>query len=184
MEKYRIFKNAIETFQRGGADAPILYSTTEMNEKGFKSLLGRNIKMRPMAPIIMAFMLIIVITSALTIIFPGYSGTAGFTGFVPVWVIFFAYRTTLITVGADGLSFYCIDSKFGSKYVVYDSFSLPYDKITDIKIKSGRYNTSFTFEFSNDDKKYKIKNYVTNKINKMDEQAQNIKYLKESLEKK
>jgi hypothetical protein len=184
MSRYQVFKDAIETFQPGGAKSSILFSTTEVNEKGFQALLGRKIKWRSMSISIAIITLAIIAASAITIIFFGHTGTPSFAAFVPLFIIIFLFRTTLITVNDDGLDFYFIDSKFGRKYVAYDKISLSYDMITNVKIRTGKFNTGFTFEFSNGDKKYKIKTTVPNKMRKVSEQAENMKHILEMLEKR
>ena len=183
MSKKEAFKGAIEAFQPGGGDAPILYSTTEVNEKGFKALLGRKIKQRSITVAITICILVIMAASIISVVLAGQTGTPTFISFIPVYIAIFVYRTTLITVGDDGLEFYFIESKFGSDYVAYDHFSLPFDRITNINVRAGRFNTRFTFEFSGNDKVYKIKTTVPNKMRKTDEQAENLKYLHEMRDK-
>ena len=183
MSKYSAFKNAIETFQSGAADAPILMATTEVNDKGFKALLGRKLKWQPgisTGILIAAFAIIAV--SAFSIALFGNTGTPAFAAFVPMIVIIFLIRTTFVTIGDSGLDFYFADPRLGSKYVVYDKLSLPYDKITNVKKRTGKFNTGFVFEFSADGKTYKIKTTVPNKIKRTDEQAENLKRLLEVLE--
>ena len=184
MSKNEAFTSAIEAFQPGGADAPILYSTTEMNEKGFKALLGRKIKWRSISGGIVICAIFIMAASLISVIFHGQSGSPTFAAYIPMFIVIFVYRTTLINVREDRLDFYFIDYKFGSKYVVYDSLSLPYDRIMNVKVRTGRFNTRFTFEFLNDDKKYKIKTTVPNKMRKAEEQAENLKYFHEVIKRK
>lgn len=187
MSKHQVFRDTIEAFQPGGADAPILYATTEMNEKGFQALLDRKIKRRSMSvgTTIYAFGVItITIISVISLFMGGQAGTPTFAAYLPLFVVIFLLRTTLITVNDDGLVFYFIDATFGSNYVVYDKFSLPYDRITNVKVQAGKFNTSFTFEFLNENKTYKIKTSVSNKMKKSKEQAENLKYLIEVLKKK
>ena len=64
---------------------------------------------------------------------------------------------------------------------MYDKFSLPFDKITNVKVSTGRFNTAFTFEFLDEGNKYKIRNSVPNKNRKMNEQAENLKILLEEI---
>jgi len=185
MSQLQALKNAIETFQPGGVDTPILYSTTEYNEKGFKALLGRRLNgRRSIAVGILIFAIVIIAASAIIVILAGQTGTPVFVTYFPVFIAIYLHRTTLITVGDAGIEFYFIDSKLGSKYIAYDKFILPYDKITDVKVRTGKFNTSFAFEFSSDEKKYKIKTSVPNKMKKMEEQGENLKDMLETLEKK
>jgi len=182
MSKYQVLKNTVESSQPGSSSAPILYSTTELNEKGFKALLGRKVKSRPLTAIVIVAIIILAISTASTIVF-NQAGAPTFAAFVPMFVVFFFYRTTLITVNDKGIDFYFIDAKRGSKYVVYDKMSLPYDKITDVNVKTGRFNTSITFVVPYEGKQYKIKTTVPNKQRKMTEQAENLKQLLEVLKK-
>ncbi|MCL2810694.1 MAG: hypothetical protein FWD25_02260 [Clostridia bacterium] len=183
MSKYQAIKDAIEAFQPGGADAPILCSTTEVNEKGFQALLGRKAKSRPMSAAIWICLFVIIAISVANIFAFRQTGTTTFAAFIPMFIVLFFYRTTLVTVGDEGLDFYFVESKRGSTYVVYDKMSLPYNRITNIKVREGRFNTSFTFEFLNETKKYKIKTSVPNKMRKAEEQAENLKHLLEVLQK-
>jgi len=183
MSKHQALKNAIEGFQSGGADAPILYSTTEMNEKGFKALLGRKLQSRPLPVALWIGVFAIMAVSIVSTVAFRQAGVSTFGAFVPIFVVFFFIRTTLISVGDQGLDFYFIESKRGSKYAVYDKISLPYDRIANVKVKTGRFNTHFTLEFSSEDKNYKIKTSVPNKNKKMQEQAENLKHLLEVLQK-
>jgi len=185
MSKYQAMKEAIEAFQPGGANEPILYSTTEVNEKGFKALLGRKVKARPTSVAIWVISILIILMALLAAaaIATGHTGTPTFAAFVPLFVFLFLFRTTLIAVGDNGLDFYFVEHKRGSIYVAYDKISLPYDRITNVKVRKGRFNTSFAFEFSNEGKSYKIKTSVPNKMKKVNEQAENLKRLLEILEK-
>lgn len=182
MPKYQAVKEAIEAFQPGGADVSILCATLEVNEKGFRALLGRKPKARPGTALWIGVLLILALSVAFTLVFRG-AGTLTFGAFVPIFVVFFLFRTTLITVGDSGLDFYFAEPHFGSKYVAYEKMSLPYDRITNVEVKTGRWNTTFTIEFSNGDKNIKLKTSVSNKMKKMEEQAENLKYLREVLKK-
>ena len=178
MSKLQVYENAIETFQLGGANAPILYSTTEVNEKGFKVLADRKLKLRSKqtTAVVAVCALIIIATSVAAAIF-GHPGAAPApVVFFPLFIVFIN-RPTLIAINDDSLDFYILEIKFGSKYMVSDKFSLPYSRIDNTKVKAGRFNTSFRFEFSNEDKIYKIKTYVPNKSRKMKKQAENLKQL-------
>jgi len=182
MSKHQALRDAIIEFQPGGADAPILYSSIEMNEKSLKALLGRKLKPRHkslyIALLIWAF--VIIAASSVVIIAFGQVGAPSFAAFVPLFIIILI-RTTIISVTDDGLDFYFIEAKRGSKFVVYDKLSLPYDRMTNVKVRAGRFNTSFTFEFTSEDKKYKLKTTVPNKLKKMNEQAENQKQLLEKV---
>ncbi|MCL1787478.1 MAG: hypothetical protein FWG38_05790 [Defluviitaleaceae bacterium] len=184
MPKHQALKDAIRDFSPGGEDTPVLYSTTEVNERGFKKLLGRNLKSRPISNAVWVFALIIMVGSvALTIMF-GTAGTPAFGGFVPIFVIFFVFRTTVISAGDKGLELYFVEAKWNSRYMAYDKISLPYDRITSVKTKTGRFNAHFTFVFSDEGKNYKIKTSVPNRDKKMEEQAGNLKHLKNALQQK
>ena len=183
MSQHQELVNAIEVFQPNGANAPILYSTTAYNDKGFKALLGRKLNGRQsVATGILIGLLVIVAITIVVIFLARQTGTPIFVTYVPVFVFIFLYRTTIIAVSDTGLEFYFIDTKRGSTYVVYDKMSLPYDMITNTKVKTGGFNSRFTFEFSKDGKKYKINVSIPSKMKKMAEQADNLKYLNEALE--
>ena len=183
MSKHQAFRDAIEAFEPGAADAPILYSTTEVNEKGFRALLGRKATARPFTVVVAVCVIaILVISTASTIAF-GQVSAPTFAAMFPVFFIFFFLRTTVIAVTEQGLDFYFVDAKRG-KQVAYDKMSLPFDRITNMKVRPGRWNTSFTFEFLHEEKTYKIKTSVPNKMKKMAEQAENLKRLRAVLEQK
>ena len=72
MSQHQTLKDAIEEFQPGSADVPILYSTVELNEKSFKALLGRKLISRPfsaatIAVWIFAFVILAASSAATTI---------------------------------------------------------------------------------------------------------------------
>ena len=187
MSKYQAMKEAVEIFQPNAAEAPFLYSMLEVNEKGFQVLLGRKVKPPPFFAAAFIFVLIIIAVTILSIISFIYKWTP-LVSFMPSYIIlfitvFYYYRKTLIFISENGLDFYFIESKLGSKYIAYDKISLSYYRITNIKIKTGKYNTNITFEFSKENKSYKIKAAVPNKVKKMNEQAENFKYLFEALKK-
>jgi len=185
MSQHQELKNAIEAFQPDGANAPILYSTTVYNDKGFRALLGRKLNGRQsVATGILIGLIVIVAITIIIILLARQTGTPIFVTYVPLSVFILLYRTTIITVSDTGLEFYFIDQKRGSKYAVYDKMSLPYDMITNTVAKTGGFNSRFTFEFSNDGKKYKISVSIPNKMKKMAEQADNLKYLHEALKTK
>ena len=183
MSKYQALQNAIALFLPGGADAPILHCTTEVNEKGFQALLGRKLKSRPLPAAVWIAAFALMAVSVASIIAFAQTGASTFCAFVPVFVVLFFIRTTFVSVGEAGLDFYFAESARGSKYAVYDKISLPYDKVTGVRVRAGRFNTSLTFAFTAEGKTYKIKTTVPNKDKKMKEQAENLKYLLEALEK-
>ena len=184
MSKHQTLKNAIEAFQPGGADVPILYATTEVNEKGFRALLGRKLKSQFISAAVWVWIVVIMAAASVLTVAFGQTGAPSFAAFLPMLIIIFFMRTTLISVSDQGLDFYFAEAKRGSKYVVYDKMSLPYDRIINMKVKTGRFNTGFTFTVSDGDKSYKIKTSVPNKDKKMNEQAENLKHLLEVLEKR
>jgi len=187
MSKNQAMKGVIKAFRPGGADAPILYASTEVNEKSFKVLTGRKLKLWSTHTTILLAVCAIFLIAILFVatILTGPAAAPVPAVFTPL-IIALLFRTTLITVTDTGLDFYFIESRFGSKHVVSDKLSLPYDRISHVKIKVGKVfkNTYFTFEFLQDDKKYKIKTSMSNKMRKMKEQEENLKYLLEMLEKK
>ena len=174
MSKYETFKNAIETFIASGLDAPILHSTMVVNDRSFRALLGRKIAPEPW-PITWLAILIFAVSS-ISFFISGAASTVPVGVFLPLVIIFIFYRQTLIAVRDEGLDFYFVN-KFKTKATVYDKMSLPYNKITKTKVRSGKLNTYLTLEFSIDNKKYKIKTYMPNKNKKMAQQAENLKYL-------
>ena len=182
MSKYEALKSAIKNFQSDAMEAPILYSTTEMNGKGYKALLGRKLKSLPISVaewIAVIAVIIVVITVTVGAGTPLFG--SGFGGFAVVVYVLLVQRLTIISVGDKNLSFYFIKQKSGTKFDVYDKIILPYDKITNVNVKTGKFNTTFRFEFSIDGKTYKLKTVVPNKKKKMAEQAVNLKHLLEKV---
>jgi len=180
MSKYQALKDAIEEFSSGGADVPVVLSSIEVNEKGFKALLGRKLKSRPTSsPTVLAGLIALFIFAASTTATAtlGAAAAPSYAAFFPVVIIFLTQRSTLISAAGDGYDFYFIESKTGSRFVVYDKLSLPFEKIKNVKVKTGRFNTALTFEFLHEGKEYKIRHTVPNKNRKMNEQAENLKIL-------
>ena len=178
-------KDAIEVYQPGGADAPILYTSTYYNAQGFKALLGRKPNhMRSVAVSVLICCAIVIMVAAIaSIILAGQAGAPVFVVYFPVFATVFIYRTTIIAVSETGIDFYLVNLMPGSKYVVYDKLSLPYDRITNVMIRAGKFNTRIAFEFSNGEKKYKIETSGPNKTNKLADQTNNMKLILETLEK-
>ena len=182
--KYQALKDAIIEFSPGGADAPVVFSSIEVNEKGFKALLGRNLKSRPISsPLVLACIIALFIFAASTAatVMIGAVAAPSYAAFIPVFIVYITHRSALISATGDGFDFYFIESKTGSRFVVYDKFSLPFDKITNVKVSTGRFNAALTFEFLHEGKEYKIRNSVPNKKRKMNEQAENLKILLEEV---
>jgi len=177
MSKYQALTNAIEAFQPGGADAPILYSTVEVNDRSFKALAGRKLKLWSIHTTILLVVCAIFLL-AVSVVVAIWGAAPAPAAFAPLFIAFL-FRTTFITVTDDGLDFYFIESRFGSKYVVSDKLSLPYDRISNVKVKVGRIfkQTNVTFEFLHNDKKRKIKVSMPNRMRKMEEQEGNLSYL-------
>jgi ribosomal protein L21E len=183
--KYQSLKDAIEAFEPGGANAPILYSTTEVNEKSFKALAGRKISLWPKNTailIVIYAVLFVTFTAGLTILTSALGGTATpyFAFVFPVFLIFL-YRETLITITDDGLNFYFLERRFFTKYVVSDKLSLPFDRIDSAKVKTGRFNTRVTFTFTDEGKSYKITTSMPNKNKNLQEQAEHLKRLLDAI---
>jgi len=184
MSYNQALKDAVKEFQPDKAETPILFSSTEVNERGFKTLLGRKLKSIPISIIEWIIVAVVVIASVAITAILGQAGAPSFAAFVPVFIVIFLIRTTLISVSDNSIDIYFIANKFGTKkYFVYDKISLPYDKITSTKIKAGRFNTKITFVFTIDDKNYKMRTTVPNRKKHMDDHAVNLKNLIETVEK-
>ena len=183
MTRYQSFQNAIEAYQPGAAALPIVFFTTELNEKGFKALTGRKLKWSLPVFIIIGIAIIILFSAIAAIfsVFGGHPGGAGgASGAIFVAIILpVILRSTLITAGAEGLDFYYVKTGFGSKCTVYDKMSLPYDRLTGVRVKRGKVfkNTQFIFEFMDGDKKIKIKTTANNRMRKVDEHIGNLEHL-------
>jgi len=183
MSKYQKLKDAIETFQPNGADGSILYASTELNEKGFKAILGRNLKSQRITTVVAICVVIILTTSTILTVAFGHAGAPSFATFLPIFIVLYFYRSTLIVAGDEGLDFYFTSEKFGGAHVVYDKMTLSYDKVTDVKTQTGRRNTRFVVTYSVGEKTYKIKITASNGTKKIPEQAGNMEHLRSILEK-
>jgi len=191
MSKYQTLKDAIEAFQPGGSDAPILYASTEVNEKAFKVLAGRKLKLWTgnTTILMMVCFIFLAVVSVFAVFLNAYLGAATpaptVAAFMP-FIVMLMFRTTFSTITDDGLNIYFIEYRFGSKYVISDKLSLPYDSLSNVKVRVGKIlrTTNFTFEFLHNNKKYRIRTSVPNRKRKMQEQEGNLKYLLEILEKK
>jgi|GEM_PF-1471960 len=188
MSKYQRFKDAIEAFQPGGADAPIVYATLEVNEKGFKALAGRKLKLwsRHTNAVITVCILILaaaVIASAIMTRQLGGTSVPAPVVFTPLFV-YFLFRPTLLTITNAGVDVYVLEYKFGSKPLVSDKLSLPFDRLSDVKVKVGKdfKNTHFAFCFDDNGKTRKVKISVSHRMRKVQEQEGNLKILLEALE--
>ena len=184
MSIYQGFKDGIEAFQPGGSNAPILFSTTVRDDKVFRALLGRKLNSRPTSVLEWVFAIAVIIaTVALVLAIGGSGAPPSFGGFAAVFYIMYFIRTSLVSVGERGLDVYFTEKKRG-QFFVYDKLTLPYDKITNVKIRRGPFNTSFRFKFSHEGKTYKLAVSVANKKRNIEEQADNLTYLHEALEKR
>jgi hypothetical protein len=90
-------------------------------------------------------------------------------------------RTTLIAVGDESVYIYVIEPKRDSTYTIYDKMSLMYDKITNVKVKKGKFNTLLILNFLENNKKCKLRITIPNNDKKLLEQSVNLKYLLEKL---
>jgi len=191
MSKYQTLKDAIEVFQPGGSDAPILYASTEVNEKAFKVLAGRKLKLwtgNTTILMVVCFVFLAAV-SVFAVFLNAYLGAATpaptVAAFMP-FIVILLFRTSFITITDDGLNIYFIEYRFGSKYVISDKLSLPFDSVSNVKIRVGKIlrTTNFTFEILHNDKKYKVRTSVSNRKRKMGEQEENLAKLLELFEKK
>lgn len=190
MSKYQRFQNAIEGFQPGSENAPILYVTTEVNEKGFKALSGRKLRLwasHTGVVLLVCACILVAASLAAVILTRQLGGTAvpAAAAFMPAFITVFLMRATLLTVTDVGLDFYFLEIKFGG-YAVSDKISLPYNRISRVKVKAGKVfkYTYFTFWFDDNGKSHKIKISVSNRVRKMQEQSENLNVLLETLERK
>jgi len=178
MNKTEKLKNALELFQPGSADTPILLSATQHNDKAFRALLGRKAKYSPVHSLewILAGAVIIAIIAFIVGFHNAHAGAGGSLGglFTALYIMYF-HRTTLIAADERGIDFYYAEKIFARKeYVVYEKITLPYDRITNMKVKKGRFNTTFRFEFSHKGKTIKLVTHVPNKKRKLEEQGANL----------
>jgi hypothetical protein len=90
-------------------------------------------------------------------------------------------RTTLIAAGDESMYIYIIEPKRDSTCTIYDKMSLIYDKITNVKVKNGRFNTILILNFLINSKKCKLRITIPNKDIKLLEQSVNLKYLLEKI---
>ena len=186
MNKTERLKNALELFQPGNTDTPILLSVTQRNDKAFKALLDRKLKSSPvyfLEWIVAGALLIGVIAFLIAFTAPGAINGGSFGGGAAALYVLHTYKNTLITAREGGIDFYFTENKFGSKdYIVYDKITLPYDRITNLRVKKGRFNTSFRFEFEHGGKTVKIVTTVSNKKRKLEDQGVNLNSFLEKVE--
>ena len=193
MPKYKTPKEAIELFQHGGADAPILFAMTKVNRRSFWALLDRNLKSPRRSALTWIGLLAVLLSGSVFVIEGLIYGMTRFAYsqalmvFLSLALIFFPPRiyATYIVVRDSSLDFYfSSDPSESSKIKIYDKLSLPYDQITGIQMRLGSYCTKFTFELSNDDKRLRIKTTVPDRVKKMKEQEENVDYLIQTLKRK
>ncbi|MDR2546207.1 MAG: hypothetical protein LBC96_01690 [Lachnospiraceae bacterium] len=183
MSKYQSLRNAIKEFAPTGEDVPFLCSSTQVNEKAFKALLGRKLKPHPIHMI--TWLCIFLAGAAIVGITAFFNQTNPYTIviLVPVFIILFLNRSSLIAITDDGLRIYFFLSKLKNKNVIYDQVFLPFDKITELAVSKGVYNTDLSFLFDIEEKTHTITMSVPNIDKKMDEQAENLIRLMNVLEK-
>lgn len=176
MNKTQRLKNALEAFQSNSADTPILLSVTQHNDKAFKALLGRKAKSKPVHYLewVLAGVVFIIGLGFGFFMHNAFTG-GGFGGLFAMLYIIYLNRYTLIAAGEGGVDFYYTERKFASKdYIVYDKVTIPYDKITNLKVKRGRFNTTLRFQFPHDGKTIKMITSVYNKKRHLEEQENNL----------
>ena len=186
MNKSQRLKIALEAFQKGSENNPFLLSSTVRNDRAFKALLGRKVKSSPVCAlewIVAGVLLIAVIAFLFVFTQPGAVNGGGFGGTAAVlWVIYY-YRNTLITANEEGIEFYFTVNKFLSRdYITYDKFTLPYERITNLKLKKGRFNTTFRFEFEHQGKTLKVVTAVPNRKRNLENQEVNLSSFLEKVE--
>jgi hypothetical protein len=192
MTKYEVFKKTVEKFQPGGTEGAFMLSAiTEVDSRSFKVLLGRNLKymkwwFSPVLWIGLIFFLTVVLGATIAFFMGVSVSTSPIAIFFILIGISCLYRDTIITVTSDGLDIYLLNSLFiFGVTTADDKVSLPFDRISCVKVKTGKVfqRTHFTFEFLHNDKMYRIKTTVANRL-KMSEQAENLRRLFETLEEK
>jgi len=189
MTRYQKFQNAIEAFEPGAGSAPIVCTNTEVNEKMFRLLAGRKLKLwtsGTTAVLCVSVLLLLAISVLNAIVWRNAGGAAPASAvFVPM-IIIYLLRTTLVTVDQNGLNFYFIEIRFGADYVVSDKMSLPFDQIVGMKVKTGKVlkNTHFTFTVMQNGKVRKIKTSTSAKMRKVPEHPEHLKSLLQTLESK
>ena len=189
MTRYEKFQAAIEAFEPGAGNTPIVCTNTEVNERVFRQLAGRKLKLwtRGTTVTLLISMLIVLAAAFLTILATQHAGgsapTAGI--FIP-WVIVLLFRTTLVTVDQNGLNFYFIEIRLGSGYVVTDKMTLPFDQIVSMKVKTGKRskNAHFVFTVMQNGKARKFKTSASGKMHKVPEQTEHLNALLQVLENK
>ncbi|MDR2569612.1 MAG: hypothetical protein LBD23_04855 [Oscillospiraceae bacterium] len=181
MSEYRILKNAIREHTPDYADVPILFSSIEYNSKSFEALLGRKLKSGPIPLKLFIITISIVLVSIILTALFGRIGISGFIVLFPVFSVIFFMRTTLIAAGDESMYIYIIEPKRDSTCTIYDKMSLIYDKITNVKVKNGRFNTILILNFLINSKKCKLRITIPNKDIKLLEQSVNLKYLLEKI---
>jgi len=189
MTRYQKFQAAIEAFEPGAGNTPIVCTTTEVNEKVFNILAGRKLKLWTTGSTVVLLVSALILLAATVVNAIAWRNVGGAAPapavFIPV-VIMLLLRTTLVTFDENGLNFFFLEIRFGG-YRVSDKMTLPFDQITGMKVKPGavlKRNTYFTFIVTQNGKTRKIKTSTSAKLRKVPEQQDNLKELLQTLENK
>jgi len=188
MTRYQKLSDAVEAFEPGAGNEPLVYTTTEVNEKLFRFLAGRKLKLwsGSSAAVFVVIILIMLTAAILPLILIRAAGGASPVVFFVPFVFLFVTRPTLVTAGQNGLSFYFLEIRFGKGYVVSDKMILPYEQIEAMEITTGKVtkSTGFTFMIKQDGKLKKVKTSASAKMRKAPEHAENLQALVQTLENK
>ena len=188
MSKYQKLRDAVDAFEPGAENTPIVYTTAEVNEKLFRFIAGRKLKLwSGSSTAVLIVIVLIMLTSAILplILIRAAGGAVPVVVFVP-FVFLFATRPALVSAGQNGLRFYFLEIRLGKGYVVSDMMILPYEQIEAMEVTTGKVtkNTSFTFMIKQDGKLKKIKTSASAKMRKAPEHAENLQALVQALENK
>jgi len=188
MPNYQKFQAAIEAFEPGTGNAPVVYAQSEVNERILNTLAGRKLRLwtsqATITLVVCAVILLaLAVISALSFRHAGGAAPAPAV-FVPIF-IFWAMRTVLITATDGNLNIYFLELRLSSaKFVVTDKLTLPIGHIAGVRVKTGRVfkNTTITLQFLLDGKKRKLRITAPRRVRKAPEHQENLQALLEMLD--
>jgi len=185
---YQKMLDAIEAFEPGAGNAPIVYAQTEVNEKIMSALAGRKLRLwtgsttKVFMVCVLIWLASVVLMSLATRNVAGGAFAGAWAGFIVIWF----FRATLLTVSESGLNLYFLEMRMtNAKVVVTDKLTLPLAQAANVRVKTGRVlkNTHITLEFLIDGKKRRLRITAPRRLRKAPEHQDNLQDLLALLQK-
>jgi len=179
------FRDALNAFEPGAGEGAFVCTNTEINDRILNALADRKLRLWTSGTtvVILVSLLIVLATAVLAAVLTTTSAGVAPAPIMFVFLIPLLLRTTFITITDSGLNFYFLEIKLGSKYVISDKLFLPFDQITNVRIKTGKVfkNTQIIFDVMINGKQRKLKTTAAHRVRKMPEYQDNLQALLQAL---